>query len=105
MKLLPRRCWLLSAFWLGMLPLLTAQVPPTGPTIEKIEIQHVGPPAVSDDLIRANIHVKAGDSYSVSATDDDVHTLMGTGYFAEVRVRAERTDGGVKLTYVVQGKF
>jgi len=104
MKLLPRRCWLLSAFWLGMLPLLTAQVPPTGPTVEKIEIKHVGPPAVSDDLIRANIRVKVGDSYSPSASNDDVLALVGTGYFADVRVELERTDGGVKLVYVVKGK-
>ena len=30
----------------------------------KIEIRHVGPPAVSDDLIRANIRVKVGDTYT-----------------------------------------
>ena len=29
----------------------------------KIEIKHVGPAQVSDDLIRANIRVKAGDLY------------------------------------------
>jgi outer membrane protein insertion porin family len=104
MKLSLRRCWLLCALGLGVLPSVTAQVQQTGPTVEKIEIRHVGPPAVSDDLIQANIRIKVGDSYSVSATDDDVHTLMSTGYFAEVRVQAERTDGGVKLIYVVQGK-
>jgi len=104
MKLSLRRCWLLCALGLGVLPSVTAQVQQTGPTVEKIEIRHVGPPAVSDDLIQANIRIKVGDSYSVSATDDDVHTLMSTGYFAEVRVQAERTDGGVKLIYAVQGK-
>ena len=102
MKLLLRRCWLLVALlapggWLS----LSAQ---TGPVIEKIEINHVGPPAVSDDLVRANIHVKPGDPYNPNATTDDIRTLKATGYFYNIRVAVERTDGGVKLIYVVQGQ-
>jgi len=102
MKLLLRRCWLLAALlapggWLS----LSAQ---TGPVIEKIEINHVGPPAVSDDLVRANLHVKAGDRYSPPATDDDITALKATGYFLNVRVAVDRTDGGVKLVYVLQGQ-
>src|SRR6266542_5736808 len=102
MKWLRCRCWLL----LGMLapgwPLsLAAQ---TGLVIEKIEIKHVGPPAVSDDLVRANIHVKVGDTYNPNATTDDIRTLNATGYFYQIRVALERTDGGVKLVYVVQGQ-
>ena len=102
MKLLLRRSWLLVALpalggWLS----LSAQ---TGPLIEKIEISHVGPPAVSDDLVRANLHVKAGDRYSPPATDDDITALKATGYFLNVRVAVDRTDGGVKLVYVLQGQ-
>lgn len=73
-------------------------------TVEKIEIRHIGPPAVSDELIRANIRVKIGEPYSPSATDDDIRTLKTTGYFRFVQVRAERTPGGMKLIYVVQGQ-
>jgi outer membrane protein insertion porin family len=102
MKLLLRRCWLLIALlalsgWLS----LSAQ---TGPVIEKIEINHVGPPAVSDDLVRANLHVKAGDRYTPLATDDDIAALKATGYFLNVRVAVDRTDSGVKLIYVLQGQ-
>src|SRR6266516_1925093 len=102
MKLLLRRCWLLVALlapggWLS----LSAQ---TGPVIEKIEISHVGPPAVSDDLVRANLHVKAGDRFNPLATDDDIAALKATGYFLNVRVAIDRTDGGVKLIYVLQGQ-
>ena len=102
MKLLPWRCWLLllvlAPGWLALLP---AQ---TGLVVEKIEIKHVGPPAVSDDLVRANIHVKPGDPYNPNATTDDIRTLKATGYFYNIRVAVERTDGGVKLIYVVQGQ-
>jgi hypothetical protein len=31
--------------------------------ISKIEVQHVGPASVGDELIRANIRVKPGDLY------------------------------------------
>src|SRR6185312_6198433 len=103
MKLLPRRCWpLLWVLASGWLPLLAAQ---TGLTVEKIEIKHVGPPAVSDDLIRANIHVKVGDPYNPDATTDDIRTLTATHYLHDVRVSADQTEnGGVKLIYVVQGQ-
>src|SRR5438477_10357783 len=101
MKLLRWRGWLL--LWVlasGWLPLLAAQ---TGLVVEKIEVKHVGPPAVSDDLVRANIHIKVGDPYNPNATTDDIRTLKATGYFYDIQVAVERTDGGVKLIYVVQG--
>ena len=102
MKLLRCRCslllWTLASGWL---PLLAAQ---TGVIVEKIEIRHVGPPAVSDDLVRANIHVKVGDPYNPNATTEDIRVLKATGYFYNIQVAAEQTDGGVKLVYVVQGQ-
>src|SRR6266496_1743476 len=102
MKLLRCRCWLLLGMLApGWLPLHAAQ---TGLAVEKIEFKHVGPPAVSDDLVRANIHVKVGDAYNPNATTDDIRTLKATGYFYNIQVTAERTDGGVKLVYVVQGQ-
>jgi outer membrane protein insertion porin family len=102
MNCLSRCGWLLVMLvFSGVLPPLCAQ---TTLTVEKIEIRHVGPPAVSDELIRANIRVKPGEPYSPAATDDDVRTLKGTGYFRNVRVDADRTPTGMKLIYVVQGQ-
>src|SRR5437660_12342651 len=102
MKLLLRRCWLLAGLLApGLGPLLSAQ---TGQIVEKIEIRHVGPPAVSDDLVRANIHVKVGDPYNPNATTEDIRALKATGYFYNIQVTAEQTDEGVKLVYVVQGQ-
>src|SRR5438477_387350 len=103
MKLFRCRCWLLLGMLApGWLSLPAAQ---TGPLVEKIEVRHVGPPAVSDDLVRANIHIKIGDPYNPDATTDDIRALKATGYFRDIRVEADRTEnGGVKLIYVVQGQ-
>src|SRR5262252_1843979 len=101
MKLLPR---LGGVFLLlALLPVAWAQAPQF--TITKVDIQHVGPPAVSDEFIRANIRVKAGDTYPpVAPVDDDVRTLYGTGFFYNIRVAASNTAGGLVLTYILQGK-
>src|SRR5437667_12215048 len=102
MKLLPWRCWLLLLVLApGWLALLAAQ---TGLVVQHIETKHVGPAAGPDDLVRANIHVKPGDPYNPNATTDDIRTLKATGYFYNIRVAVERTDGGVKLIYDVQGQ-
>ena len=77
---------------------------PVVPPVGAITIKHVGPPAVSDDLIRGNIRVKVGDPFSQISIDDDVRNLYGTGFFYNVRVGQEPSDKGLGLTYVVQGK-
>ncbi|HTL57813.1 MAG TPA: outer membrane protein assembly factor BamA [Candidatus Limnocylindrales bacterium] len=78
-----------------------AQMAP--PKVAKIEIQHLGPASVSDELIRANIRVKPGDAYLPAAVDEDIRNLYATGLFYNVRVTREETPAGMVLTYVVQG--
>src|SRR5260370_18220400 len=101
MKQPPLRLWgLLLCFAL----LLSAWGQPSSGLISKIEIKHVGPASVSDELIRANIRVKVGDNYFRAATDDDVRNLYSTGQFYNIRVVPDITPNGVVLTYVLQGK-
>ncbi len=112
MKLFPRRWLRLCAVLVACLQLAAAE---EGPVIRKIVIKHVGPPAVSEELIRANIRVKEGEAYSRVSIDDDIKNLYGTLFFYNIRVTEDVTatetgPGGVKiakeytLTYVVQGK-
>ena len=79
-----------------------AQGSPT--KITQIEIKHVGPATVSDDLIRANIRVKSGEPYLRTSVDDDVRNLYATGLFYTIRVAEENSVDGVALTYLVQAK-
>ncbi|HEY9172631.1 MAG TPA: outer membrane protein assembly factor BamA [Verrucomicrobiae bacterium] len=83
------------------LPVAHAQL--AGPKVLRVEVKHVGPPSASDQLLQANIRVKAGDVYRPASVDDDVRSLYATGQFYNVRVTEDRTDDGVVLTYVVQG--
>src|SRR5438105_9062399 len=99
MKVLLRLCGL--CLLLAWPPLAQAQV---GVKVAKIEIQHVGPASVGDELVRANIRVKPGDPYLPSAVDDDVRNLYNTGFFYNVRVAASNSVGRVEVTYILQGK-
>lgn len=88
---------------LSVLPLWAQPGPPVE-RVESVEIRHVGPAAVSDDLVRAHIRVRAGDTISSAATSADVRSLLATGYFRDARVAMEPTAGGMRLIYVLQGK-
>ncbi len=81
-----------------------AAPPAAEPVLKSIEVRHVGPRAVSDDLVRANIRVKTGDPYSKLNIDDDVRNLYATGYFFNIRVTEAREADGVRLTYYVQAR-
>ncbi len=101
MKLLFHLCGVLLV--LAWLPDAVAQLSP--PKVTRIEVKHVERvPAVSDDLIRANIRVKPGDPYRTGAVDDDVRNLYDTGLFYNIRVTDETTSEGVVVTYILQGK-
>lgn len=75
-----------------------------GATVTRIEIQHVGPPAVSDDLIRANIRMKEGDTFTPFGTQGDLRNLKATGYFSNVQVAYEPEDSGIKVVYQLTGR-
>jgi outer membrane protein insertion porin family len=89
--------WLL----LGCAQLAWSQA--AGPKVDRVDIKYVGPATVSEPFIRANVRVKAGDIYHPNLSQDDVHSLYGTGQFYNVRVSVDQADdGGVVLTYIVQ---
>src|ERR1700683_907114 len=102
MKLSARLVLVLWIWLAACLPPVSAQV--AGPRVNKITIRYVGPPPVSDDFIRANICVKAGEPFTRTAADEDVKNLYLTGYFFKINVAADESPGGVDVTYIVQGK-
>jgi len=101
------RCRLTWSLVLGVAALLVADISALraqeAALIKQIEIRHVGPPAVSDPLIRAHIRFKEGDVYKKGSAADDVNNLWKTGYFYNIRVVEEALEDGLKLIYMVQG--
>ena len=100
MKLLLRLCGLFLL--LAGLPMVWAQ--PSALKVARIEIKQVGPPAASDELIRANIRVKPADTFLPTAVDDDVRNLYATGFFYNIHVAASNSADGLVLTYTLMGK-
>ncbi len=100
--------WLRSlAFALGFASSLAAAPAPAtlpAPEIRRIVVEHIGPPAASDDLIRANIRLKEGDFWTEPASNEDLRALRATGYFRDVQVFTETEGAGVKLIYRVEGR-
>ena len=74
-----------------------------GPKIDRVDVKYVGPSSVSEQYIRSNIRLRAGEIYRANNTEDDVHALYSTGQFYNIRVSVDQADdGGVVLTYIVQ---
>ncbi|MBU6400474.1 MAG: outer membrane protein assembly factor BamA, partial [Verrucomicrobia bacterium] len=103
MNWLLRRIWPWWVAFVVCLPALWGQTTGVNKVI-KIQIQNVGPPAASEAMIRANIHIKIGDPFNLEATNDDVRTLKATGFFLNIRIVPQFTVNGVVLTYVLVGK-
>ena len=99
MKILLRHAWLAAVLVAISLPLSAHAA-----RVKKIELKHVGPPAVSEALIKANIRVKEGDEYNRLSVDEDVRSLYATGYFYNIRVAEEDKGDGIILTYALQGR-
>src|ERR1035441_4618515 len=86
-----------------LLPLL-ARGQMQGSLIHKIYIQHIGPPAVSDAFIRANIRSKEGERLFHATIVEDEASLYATGFFFNVHVAETNLPEGIDLNYQVQGK-
>ncbi|MBE7504237.1 MAG: outer membrane protein assembly factor BamA [Verrucomicrobiales bacterium] len=96
-----RGWWMLWLVWCLFAPAGWGQAPAV---IREIEIQHVGPRAASDALIRSSIRSRVGELYTRNSVDDDVRSLYGTGLFFNIRVDQVPVEGGLKLVFQVQGK-
>jgi outer membrane protein insertion porin family len=75
----------------------------SGTKIDRVDVKFVGPASVSEQFVRSNIRLKAGDLYRPNVTQDDVHSLYSTGEFFNIRVTEEDADdGGKVVTFIVQ---
>jgi outer membrane protein insertion porin family len=77
---------------------------PTGPMVREIEIRFDGPETVNRAVIMANIQTAVGKPRSRDLIEQDVRSLIATGFFLDVRVLEEPAADGVKIIFQVRGK-
>ncbi|HEY3853598.1 MAG TPA: outer membrane protein assembly factor BamA [Verrucomicrobiae bacterium] len=102
MKTFIRLALIAGAMLLVCIPTARAQY--ANAKIHSILIRHIGPPAVSDDFIRANIRSKPGEPFNRGVIDEDIKNLYATGYFFKIVAGEENTPDGLDVTFAVQGK-
>jgi len=86
---------------LGCAPVVWSQT--AGLKVDRVDIKYVGPESVSEQFVRSNIRLKAGDFYMATTTESDIRNLYTTGQFYNIRVGLDQaSDGGVVVTYIVQ---
>ncbi len=96
--------WPVWAFLACWLPQVAGQDIASNKTIETVQVRHIGPELVSNQMVLSNIQTRSGDSFSSERINLDVKNLLGTGYFRNVDVSWEVKDSGIDLVYTVQGK-
>ncbi len=88
---------------LGCAPVVWSQT--AGLKIDRVDIKYVGPASISEQFIRSNIRLRAGDPYRAAATESDIRNLYTTGQFYNIRVSLDQAaDGGLVITYIVQAR-
>jgi outer membrane protein insertion porin family len=76
-----------------------------GLKIDRVDIKYVGPASISEQFIRSNIRLRAGDPYRAATTESDIRNLYTTGQFYNIRVSLDQAaDGGLVITYIVQAR-
>ncbi len=75
-----------------------------GPVVRAIEVEYVGPPAITKARVLDNLATKVGEPYSERAAEADIRALYATGGVANVRMFAEPMGDGVKVTVLLQGR-
>jgi outer membrane protein insertion porin family len=70
--------------------------------IQSIEIQ--GNQSISSATVLSKIKSRVGDKYLQSVVSDDLKRLYNTGYFSDVRVDREKTEGGVDVIIYLEEK-
>ncbi|MGJ3243540.1 MAG: outer membrane protein assembly factor BamA [Opitutales bacterium] len=76
------------------------------PTIRELAITFDGARVVSEQYVRNNIQVKAGEAYDQAEVDQSIRTLYATRLFEFIEVKLDRVDDEtVDVEFVVRPKF
>ena len=84
----------------------TAQDLPVPPTVISVDIVFDGFKNISEQYVRGNIEIKAGDPYEQAVVDDSVKSLYRTGLFEFINVEVnEESSATVSIVFHVKPKY
>jgi outer membrane protein insertion porin family len=66
-----------------------------------VSVRITGNMAVSEQLIRAQIRVREGRTFSRAEIQKDITRLFSLGYFSDIKADVSREGAGVAVTYIV----
>jgi len=76
------------------------------PKVASVAIKFIGIANISEQIVRANVQVRAGVDYDEPAIDRDIRSLYRTGLFEFIEVkREELPDRKVNLVFEITPKF
>jgi outer membrane protein insertion porin family len=76
------------------------------PKIASVAIKFIGIANISEQIVRANIQMRAGADYDEAAIDRDIRSLYRTGLFEFIEVKREGLpDKTVNLVFEITPKF
>ena len=85
-------------------PLLIAQPAAGPPKVGEIKVTLTsfgsGDPDITEAYVRNHIRIRPGDEFRPGMTNPDVHALMKTGRFYDVRVEASQEEGKLTLEFI-----
>ncbi len=74
--------------------------------VGEIEIEFIGVQNVNTDVVRANMQIRTGMTYTEALVDDSLRSLYGTRLFEYIDVkRSQVTEGQVDLIFRVKSKY
>lgn len=83
--------------------LLNLQAQVQGPVVKEVAIDFTGPVTLSRERVLSNLQTKVGTVYSDRAVEQDIRSLYATGEVSNVRIYAEPSGDGVKVTVLLSG--
>ena len=74
--------------------------------VASVAIKFIGIANISEQIVRANVQVRAGSDYDEAAIDRDIRSLYRTGLFEFIEIkREELPDKRVNLVFEITPKF
>ena len=72
-------------------------------TVENVKFEQKGSAPIAEELLRHNVRLRSGVTYTREILDEDIRALYKTGNFADVQARTDYPDRNtVNVTFMLK---